>query len=64
MNKLREWLENHQKLLEVLVDLFAAWLFSAGVMMTVCAHFPETCALAEITAWNVLWMTLCGCTST
>jgi len=57
MNKLRQWLESHQKLLELLVDLFAAWLLAAGVMMTVCAHLEGT-ALQEITSRKVLWFTL------
>ena len=60
MNKLRQWMENHQKLLELLVDVFAAWLFSAGVLRTICAHIPETSALMEITSFKVLWMTFLG----
>lgn len=60
MNKLRQWMENHQKLLELLVDVFAAWLFSAGVLRVICAHFPETSALVEITSFKVLWMTFLG----
>ena len=58
MNRFRQWLSEHQGLWEFLIDLLAAWAFTAGWVMAVCSSVNGLSF--EMTAWRAVGLSLAG----